>query len=518
MKRKIVSLVACFSILLSTAYAALWPDWALQAEDWAKQNGLDEFFLTHPTQAITRGQTALILYQAAGSPIVSDEIPFTDIPEQYEDAVTWVAAQGLVRGVGNERYAPNRWVTRQEFATILYRGAGLPAPYEYTLSEFADDGDVAAWARDAMRWCVGTGLIQGKSGGLLAPQASILVSEAVLILQRADDNASLDDIDQPFVVSSLDEMKEQLLDAMTAAEQPPDFDVRMLQDANNLEIDVRNLYYAILSEQPALKYAYDLQIVKTGDMILRCTFSYMPYRTGAYPSGFSGIAVSDLPALIQVATAHIGLGEDTPIRITDPALTVDDMNNALQQVGGSYVLCQLNRDGTAITYKPLDEFTYTDSLSRLQQIEALANSIVQNQTDSAMTAYEKAETLYIYLTENVKYDHRYYSEPQNMPYDSQTAYGAFENHLSICSGYAQALQILFEKAGIPCYTVSGSMGGEYHMWNIAYLNGAWKYFDATSDRGRADYWFNCFNVSAEQLTRYVWDRRFITLLTSQTVG
>ena len=367
-----------------------------------------------------------------------------------------------------------------------------------------------------MRWCVGTGLIQGKSGGLLAPQASILVAEAVLILQRADDNAPPDEIDQPLVVSSLDEMKEQLLDAMTTAEQPPDFDVRMLQDENNPELTVRNLYYAILSEQPALKYAYDLQIVKTGDTILRCTFSYMPYRTGAYPSGFSGITVSDLPALIQVAAEHISFGEDTSIRITDPTLTADDMNKALQQVGGSYVLCQLNRDGTAITYKALDAFPYAESLSRLQQIEALATSIVQDQTDSAMTAYEKAEALYTYLTENVKYDHRYYSEPQNMPYDSRTAYGALENHLSICGGYAQALQILFEKAGIPCYTVSGSMGGEYHMWNIAYLDGAWRYFDATSDRGRADYWFNWFNVSAEQLTRYVWDQSFIALLTAQT--
>ena len=31
------------------------------------------------------------------------------------------------------------------------------------------------------------------------------------------------------------------------------------------------------------------------------------------------------------------------------------------------------------------------------------------------------------------------------------------------------------------------------MWNVAYLDGAWRY-DATSDRGRADYWFNCFGV------------------------
>lgn len=98
MKKKMVALVACFCVLIRTASAVQWPGWAHQAENWAKQNGLDTFFLTHPTQAVTRGQVALILYQAAGCPVVSDEIPFTDIPEQYEDAVTWAAAQGLVQG------------------------------------------------------------------------------------------------------------------------------------------------------------------------------------------------------------------------------------------------------------------------------------------------------------------------------------------------------------------------------------------------------------------------------------
>lgn len=125
----------------------------------------------------------------------------------------------------------------------------------------------------------------------------------------------------------------------------------------------------------------------------------------------------------------------------------------------------------------------------------------------------KAEALYTYLTENVKYDHRYYSDRLSMPYDSQTAYGALHDNLAICGGYAQALQQLIQKAGIPCYTVSGEMGSEYHMWNIAYLDGEWRYFDATSDRGRADYWFNCFNVGADDLTRYVWDRDFTELLT-----
>ena len=55
------------------------------------------------------------------------------------------------------------------------------------------------------------------------------------------------------------------------------------------------------------------------------------------------------------------------------------------------------------------------------------------------------------------------------------------------------------------------------MWNIAYLDSEWRYFDSTSDRGRADYWFNCFNVGADDLTRYVWDRDFTELLTQADI-
>ena len=121
------------------------------------------------------------------------------------------------------------------------------------------------------------------------------------------------------------------------------------------------------------------------------------------------------------------------------------------------------------------------------------------------------------MTENVKYDQRYYADRINMPYDSQTAYGALHDGLAICGGYAQAVQNLFEAVGIPCYTVTGTMGSEYHMWNIAYLDGAWRYFDATSDRGRADYWFNYFGVTADQLTRYTWDADWIGRLIRSAV-
>ena len=60
----------------------------------------------------------------------------------------------------------------------------------------------------------------------------------------------------------------------------------------------------------------------------------------------------------------------------------------------------------------------------------------------------QAEALYAYLTEQVRYDFRYYSQPGEMPYSATTAYGALHDHLAICGGYAQAFQMLLQQAEI----------------------------------------------------------------------
>lgn len=52
---------------------------------------------------------------------------------------------------------------------------------------------------------------------------------------------------------------------------------------------------------------------------------------------------------------------------------------------------------------------------------------------------------------------------------------------------------------------------------MAYVDGAWRYFDATSDRGMSGFGFCCFYVTAEELTGHEWDASFVARLTEQTV-
>ena len=315
-------------------------------------------------------------------------------------------------------------------------------------------------------------------------------------------------------VSSWDDVRAQLQRAIIAAKQPPVMEVSMDVDADTMEMEARNAYYALLSDYPELKYAYELQVECGTDGLLHCAISYMPYYTGNYTEGFEGVEVDSLADLVETAWNHLDTSS-TPIRITNRELTVDDMSWALQQAGGSYLLCQLNKDATEIVVTPLNGMDFAAAQAQLEEIQSLADAVIAKTVDDGMTDLKRAEALYTYLTDTVRYDFRYYSDRDNMPYASMTAYGALKDGLAICGGYAQALQVLFISSGIPCYTVTGKLGSEYHMWNVAYVDGAWRYFDATSDRGMSEFGFHCFNVTAEELTGHEWDVDYVERLTSQ---
>ena len=100
------------------------------------------------------------------------------------------------------------------------------------------------------------------------------------------------------------------------------------------ENDLRNIYYAILSENPELKYAYDMQVTVSDDTAT-CNFSYMPYKTGAYdsqqPAGSH--TVGSLRNAMIMAQSMIDGTEHLSIAITDPELSVEDIQLTLRQAG-----------------------------------------------------------------------------------------------------------------------------------------------------------------------------------------
>ena len=164
--------------------------------------------------------------------------PFDDVTESgwYYDGVKYAYDNGLMNGTGANVFSPNadttrgmivtilarmegvntsggaswyalgsEWamnagvsdgtnmegkITREQLAVMLYRYAkmkGYDVSASADISAYTDASGVSGWAKEAMQWAVGSGLIQG-SGSALNPQANASRAEVATILARFAQN------------------------------------------------------------------------------------------------------------------------------------------------------------------------------------------------------------------------------------------------------------------------------------------------------------------------------------------
>ena len=146
-----------------------------------------------PNTTLNRAMFVTMLYRVAGEPAVSKTADFSDVPggTWFSDAVAWASSQGIVDGYDDDLFGPYNSLTREQLATILYRyakwsGRSTYAPTD-ALAGFADAAKVSAYALDAMRWAVYTGLMQGSENGL-EPQSSASRAQVAAIIHRFLDN------------------------------------------------------------------------------------------------------------------------------------------------------------------------------------------------------------------------------------------------------------------------------------------------------------------------------------------
>lgn len=142
-----------------------------------------------PNGTTTRGMIVTILYRLAGSPEGPSGAPFQDVdPKQYYAApIAWAAWNGIVTGKSVVAFAPNDPITREQMAAILYRYAGkqgMDVSVRGDLTGFIDQGKISPYARDALAWANGAGLITGKGEGILDPQGPAVRAQVAAIFQR----------------------------------------------------------------------------------------------------------------------------------------------------------------------------------------------------------------------------------------------------------------------------------------------------------------------------------------------
>lgn len=142
----------------------------------------------NPQAPVTRGQLVTILYRLEGQPAVSGE-GFPDVADgsYCEKAVKWAAANGITTGGADGLFRPGDSITREQMATFLYRynnHKGYQTAKQADLGAFSDGDSAASYARDALAWANGAGLVNGTSDGRLNPSGGATRGQAAAILHR----------------------------------------------------------------------------------------------------------------------------------------------------------------------------------------------------------------------------------------------------------------------------------------------------------------------------------------------
>ena len=167
-------------------------DWFYGDVMFVYENGLmlgTSKTLFSPHGTATRGMMATILWRMEGSPAPKGKNSFTDVVagKWYADAITWAAENGIFAGYGKDKFGPDDPITREQLAAIFYRYAdykGYDLTVKGNLDTFKDADKITDYAKTAMQWAVGSGLVKGKSGNLLDPQGTATRAEIAAMLHR----------------------------------------------------------------------------------------------------------------------------------------------------------------------------------------------------------------------------------------------------------------------------------------------------------------------------------------------
>ena len=167
-------------------------DWFYGDVMFVYENGLmlgTSKTLFSPHGTATRGMMATILWRMEGSPAPKGKNSFTDVEagKWYADAITWTAENGIFAGYGKDKFGPDDPITREQLAAIFYRYAdykGYDLTVKGNLDKFKDADKITDYAKTAMQWAVGSGLVKGKSGNLLDPQGTATRAEIATMLHR----------------------------------------------------------------------------------------------------------------------------------------------------------------------------------------------------------------------------------------------------------------------------------------------------------------------------------------------
>ena len=135
-----------------------------------------------PNDNMTRAQAAQMFYNLLIDQDVPITVNFTDVPADawYAKAVNTLGSLGIITGVGNDQFAPERPITRAEFTVIAMHFTHLGLEGENPFTDVPAD----AWYYDYVVRAAQYGWIGGYSDGTFRPYNTITRAEVTTIVNR----------------------------------------------------------------------------------------------------------------------------------------------------------------------------------------------------------------------------------------------------------------------------------------------------------------------------------------------
>jgi len=132
-----------------------------------------------PNESVTRGQAAAFLWRSSGRPPAPSH-PFDDVERDWQqDAVAWMAANGITRGTSPHTFSPEEPVTRGQFAAFLWRLALRPPAPPHPFNDVERD-----WQQDAVAWLAAEEITVGTTAVTFSPDREVSRGEAATFLWR----------------------------------------------------------------------------------------------------------------------------------------------------------------------------------------------------------------------------------------------------------------------------------------------------------------------------------------------
>ncbi|TBL71553.1 S-layer homology domain-containing protein [Paenibacillus thalictri] len=150
--------------------------------------------LFSPDQDITRAEFAAIVVRSLGLRLENGETMFTDVRRTawYSSAIQTAYAYRLINGFEDGTFRPEEKVTREQAMQILSKtmaitklqGVKPGQSANLTIHPFVDAENVSSWALNGVADNVSAGIISGRSGETIAPEAYITRAEVAVVMQR----------------------------------------------------------------------------------------------------------------------------------------------------------------------------------------------------------------------------------------------------------------------------------------------------------------------------------------------